>query len=158
MSFISGLSEAGKKAYHFILRGLTEGLSGTEIMKILREHGLGYRLSDFYNDLRILKGESIKWDSMKFVPRDKVISDRLYTPTELVSLNKYVTICEVEYIDTLTGEKKKSYVAVGHDAPLRRRDIEELAEETINYSPLQYLETEVYKIINVKPVRGFKRI
>ncbi|MEM2506957.1 MAG: hypothetical protein QXF61_07950 [Nitrososphaeria archaeon] len=158
MSFISGLSEAGKKAYHFILRGLTEGLSGTEILKILREHGLGYRLSNFYNDLRILKGETTKWDTIKYVPRDKVISDKLYTPTELTGLNKYITICKVEYVDVMTGEKRKSHIAVGHDAPLRRKDIEEMAEETINYSPLQYLETELYEVISIKPVRGFKRV
>lgn len=158
MSFIHGLSKAGQRVYHFLIEGLKRGLSGTEIMEILREHGLGYRLTDFYNDLRILRGEMKRWDTMKHVPRDKVITERLYTPTTTPLPAKFSTVLRVEYQDVETGEIGETYVTVHHDAPMRRRDLEELAISTVLSDVEEYTGCTRIRIRKVIPERGFVRL
>lgn len=158
MSFISGLSKMGQKVYQFILRGLSEGKSGIEIMKTLREQGLGYRLSDFYNDLRLLKGETVKWDTMRYVPREKVVTERLYTPTEKPIPTNFLTIMRIDYIDLMTMKKNYVYVSVHHEAPMKRIDLENEALLTIYERSVDYGILFDYKIINIVPERGFKRV
>ncbi|MEM1710623.1 MAG: hypothetical protein QW820_07010 [Sulfolobales archaeon] len=158
MGFIQFLSKAGQRVYHFLIKGIQEGLSGTEIMKTLRERGLGYRLTDFYNDLRVLKGEISKWDTMKFVPKDKVISERLYTPVTTTYPAKFATVFRIEYMDEATGLKDVRYVTVNHDAPMRRNDLEEKAVDTF-YTDLEGYEAYgLIRILRVIPERGFRRL
>lgn len=158
MGFIQFLSKAGQRVYHFLIDGLKKGLPGTEIMKTLRQHGLGYRLQDFYNDLRILKGEMEKWDTMKFVPRFKVISDKLYTPSEKVSKN-FMTVFEITYFDPEVGEYISQHVAVGHNAPMRRADLEQEALNVFcRYPKFDSVEECRNSIAKIMPVRGFKRV
>lgn len=158
MGFIQFLSRAGQRVYHFLLKGIQEGLSGTEIMKMLRERGLGYRLTDFYSDLRILKGEMGKWDTMKFVPKDKVISERLYTPVMTTYPTKFTTVFRIEYIEKTTGQKGERFIAVNHDAPMKRRELEEVAVSTF-YEDLEgygvFGDIEVTRVV---PERGFMRL
>lgn len=155
---IPGLSEGGRRALSFILKGLEEGLSGKKIIELLREHGLGYRLSDFYNDLRILKGEMKRWDTMKYVPKDKVISEKLYTPTEKMGKNKFITVFKLDVVDLLTGEKRIEHVSVGHDFPMRRKDLEEMAIKAITGKPERYDLSPLVEVIKIMPVKGFVRI
>lgn len=158
MSFIYGLSKAGQKVYHFLIEGIEKGLSGTEIMSILREHGLGYRLSDFYSDLRILRGEMTRWDTMKYVPKGKVISERLYTPTTTPLPTKFSTTVRVYYFIPETGEKDSQCVTVHHDTPLRREEIETLAEEIFRKNVVDYTGYEDVEILKLVPERGFMRV
>lgn len=148
----------GQKVYQFLVKGIQEGLSGTEIMKILREKGLGYRLQDFYNDLRILKGEIQKWDTMRFVPKEKIISERLYTPTTSPLPTKFSTIFRIDYYDPETGKKNSSYITIHHDTPMRRQDLEEMAMKTFLEGVEDYTGQTSVQILKIVPERGFKRI
>lgn len=127
-------------------------------MKILREHGLGYRLTDFYNDLRILRGEALRWDTMKYVPREKVITERLYTPTTTPLPTRFSTILRVEYQDTETGETGETYITLHHEAPLRRIELEEMAAKTVLEESEEYTGYTRIKVLNVVPERGFIRV
>jgi len=158
MVWFGGISEAGKRVINYLLKGIQEGLSGTEIMRILREHGLGYRLSDFYNDLRILKGETMKWETMKYVPKEKVISERLYTPTLKAGERKFLTVFEAIVYDPLTGERFTTYVSVGHDAPMKRAELEEEARELLEAKPKLYQMEYGYVVERLMPVRGYVRV
>lgn len=157
MGFILGLSRAGQRVYQFLLRGIKEGLPGTKIMEELRKHGLGYRLQDFYNDLRILRGEIKKWDTMKFVARNKVISEKLYTPVETPLKYKFTTVMRVEYINLDTGEKEEMYIGINHDNPMRREDLEEMALRIAQEQLEEYTGVTRGKILRAIPERGFRR-
>ncbi|MEM1726592.1 MAG: hypothetical protein QXH85_05690 [Candidatus Bathyarchaeia archaeon] len=158
MGWFGGISEAGKRVFNYLIKGIQEGLSGTEIMRVLREHGLGYRLSDFYNDLRILKGETLKWDTMKYVPRDKMISERLYTPTLRGGERKFLTVFEATVYDPSTGERFTTYVSVGHDTPMRRIELEEEARELLETKPELYQMEYGYVVEKLIPIRGYVRV
>jgi len=154
---IFGLSKKGQELFHFLIKGLQEGKSGLQILKELRELGLGYRTQDFYNDLRIVKGEILKWETMKFVKRDAVISESLYTPSERAK-TPFVTKVRVEIENVLTGERKEIYVSVTHDTPLKRRDIEEMAKYMISVNIPEYEKWDVWRYRVVTPVAGFRKV
>lgn len=158
MAWISGLSDLGRELYHYLVRGIYEGKSGTEILSGLRELGRGYRLTDFYSDLRILKGETLKWDTMKYVREEYTISDRLYTPAVYTAKYPYITRFEVTLQDPETGELYTAHTSVGHEVTMRRADLEALAEENIAKRQELYHELEGFEIIHIKPVGGFKRV
>lgn len=158
MAYFMGLSEKGRQVWHVLYRGVKEGLSGTEIMRILREQGLGYRLADFYNDLRLIKGETLKHETMKYVRRDYIISERLYTPSPHTGKFKFITNYRIDYIDLITGEKGTMYTSIGHDAPMRRKDLDELALQTAGIRLPGYEGIQLYEITRVIPVGGYKRI
>lgn len=158
MGWIYGLSEGGKRAYHFLIQGIRQGLSGAEILRTLRQHGLGYRIQDFYNDLRILTGEARKWDTMKFVPRDKVITEKLYTPATYMAKGNFITRFEVEVLDEETGEIKILYTSVIHDTPMTRRELEEIAKETIEVRLVKYEGMMKPKVLKIMPVGGYRRV
>jgi hypothetical protein len=139
------------------VRGIREGKSGVEIMKELRELGLGYRLTDFYNDLRIIKGEGMKWDTLKYVRRDRVISEDLYSLGNIRKDVRFLTTFEVEIEDLVTRQRKTVYVTVGHDIPLRRADLEEIALAPITENIPEYEGWTSYTIRRVVPVKGLRR-
>lgn len=154
----SSLSPGGRRAFAFILKGIREGLSGAEILRQLRAHGLGYRTSDFYNDLRIIQGAEKAWDTMKHVPKDKIITERLYMYNPEIRANNFITRFQVEYIDPVTGEKMTDYVSVAHESPMRRIDLEEEAKEAIQCKYGDYEVCVPLQITRIIPVGGFRRV
>lgn len=141
----------------FLLRGIREGLSGMEIMRALREQGLGYRLTEFYHDLRLLKGASERWDRVKYVPKDKIPSEELYVPSTLKVPSKYLTFFECEMRNRVTGEKVTKYFGVQHDVRYPVSVLEdmlhEFTEEWVRESP-QY---EEWDIVSAKPFKTLRR-
>ncbi len=158
MTWIYGLSEAGKKVYHFLISGIRQGLPGTKILDELRKHGLGYRIQDFYNDLRILKGEILRHDTMKYVPKDRIISEKLYTPAVYTAKGNFITRFYIELRNIMTGETYIEYTSVVHDTPMRRMDLEKLAEETIKIKYTDYLGITEVEITKIMPVGGYRKI
>jgi len=153
---IQGLSEKGKQLYHFILSGIQKGLSGAEILRQLRELGEGYRIQDFYNDLRIIKGETLKWDTMKYVRRDRVITEDLYTPA-VKTKAPFITRFYVELYNPITGEVSPVYVSVAHTSPMRREDLEDIALQYITPKVGEYEEWSKYEVRKIYPVGGFRQ-
>ncbi len=146
-----GLSEKGRQLWGFLERMFREGYSATEALETLREHGLGYRMTDFYKDWRIISGAVEKADRMKYVRRDYVISERLYTPGESRTGKRFVTTMKVKALDLITGETQDVYVKIGHDVPMIRADLEEMAKDiTRRYNQLPLEAMPVGGIRNVR--------
>jgi len=154
---IFGLSEKGKQLFHFIAKGIELGKSATQILKELRELGLGYRMQDFYNDVRIIKGEMLKWDTMKFVPRENIISESLYTPSERAKA-PFVTKVLVQYKNLETGEVKEKVISILHDHPMKREEIEEIAKDIISRHIPEYEKWNRWRFTKSMPLSGFRRI
>ena len=152
------LSAHGRKVYQFILSGIQRGLSGAQILRELRELGEGYRIQDFYNDLRIIKGEAARWDTMKYVRRDRVISADLYTPTTTPLPHNFITRFRVDYVDLQTNELKTLYTSVGHDIPMRRADLEDMIMMKLDEVMNVYENVMNYRIVRVMPVSGWRRV
>jgi len=151
------LSAQGRRVYQFLLKGIQEGKTGAQILRELRELGLGYRLTDFYNDLRILKGESMRWDTLKYVRRDRVISEDLYSPGNIRKDVRFLTTFEIEIEDVMTRAKSRVYVTVGHDVPMRRGELEEMALKTVESQIIHYEGWSIYRITRCVPVKGLRR-
>lgn len=84
------LSAGGRRFHNFIVRGIREGLSGAEILRLIRkEFGVAYRIQDFYADLRILKGAMQRWDTIKYVRNDRMPSERTFFPGLKVHRGNY---------------------------------------------------------------------
>jgi hypothetical protein len=158
MSVFELLSEAGRRLYQFLLKGLNEGKSGAQILRELRELGEGYRIQDFYNDLRILKGETERWDTMKHVRRDRTISEDLYTPLRFSGPGLFMTRFRVMIRDMQTGERIELYTSIFHGAPMLRGELEELVTEKINYMIEHYPSAFNWAIENITPVQGFRKV
>jgi hypothetical protein len=151
------LSEKGRQLYSFILKGLQEGKSGAEILRELRELGEGYRIQDFYNDLRIIKGEMPRWDTLKYVRRDRVISEDLYSPADLKIDRRFLTRIYIEIENPLTGERKSVVVGIGHDTPMRRKDLEDLALDKVIPHIEEYEQWSAYKVRKIYPIQGLRK-
>lgn len=152
-----GLSEKGRQVWQYLVKGIREGKSGAEIMRELRELGLGYRLQDFYNDLRIIRGEELRWDTLKYVRRDRVISEDLYSLGNIRKDVRFLTTFEIEIEDLETRQRKTVYVTVGHDIPMRREDLEEIALSPVLENVSEYEGWVNFRVTKVTPVKGLRR-
>jgi len=155
---ILGLSEHGRRLSGFLISALEKGLSGRQILEILRRQGLGYRMTVFYQDLRILKGVVEVAEAMKYVPKDKVISDRLYVPANLKVPQRYITKFRVEVENVITGERKTTYFTIAHDVTLPRSVLEAMVEEAYESWITESPQFSVERIVSIMPVGGMKRL
>ncbi|MBW2562202.1 MAG: hypothetical protein JRE40_15290 [Deltaproteobacteria bacterium] len=142
MSIIEGLSWFGERYFNFITRGIAEGLSANRIIKSIAEAGLPTaRRSTMLRDIRLIRGVERVVEPMRYVGRERVISDRLYAPSDKPMHRRYYTVVRVEGYDVETGEKFSQHVTVAHDTLLKRSEIEEAAEGLmIDESPTKVVE------------------
>lgn len=145
---IEGLSEKGAKVFNFLIKGVREGLSGRQVLEALRSQGLGYRMSDFYRDFRLVKAAEGKWDTMKWTPHDRFIPEEYYKKAKAPLRANYMTTVKIRALDKETGEVKDRFVSIFHDRPKTR---EELEEEAIN---LMQSESEELEPIEAMPVKA----
>ena len=103
------------------------GLSGRQLLLMLREKGLGYRTQTFYNDYRIVRESVKKWENMKYIRKDRLIPEHWYSETLTPLETNYQTTFEIEAFDIRLNTRVTRYVTVGHDTIMRRADLERLA-------------------------------
>jgi len=127
MSMLQGLSKFARSEFPYMLRGLREGLSGRQILQVLRDTGRGYRTQTFYEDLGVLTKARDRWDTMKFVRRDSTITDKHYAYTQVPMANRYQTTIRVRGYSMKTGDPVERHVTLGHDSLRIRRELEDLA-------------------------------
>lgn len=131
MSMLQGLSSNGQTEFGYILRGIRKGLSGTQILGILQDSNRGYRVSTFFEDFRSITKSYQKWDRMKFVRRDFVISEKHYSYVQVRMDNRYQTTIRVRGYNMHTGEQVERNVTIGHDTVQVRQVLEDLAAELV---------------------------
>jgi len=118
-----------KLAQSFIESGLRRGLSGAEILRALREAGLGYRTVEFYRDVRYWRDIIEHGSPMKYIAKTLKIPEHWYLQTSADWGAKYVTRYLIRVFDPETGRTTERPVWVKHDEPLSRRELEEIIEE-----------------------------
>jgi hypothetical protein len=89
---------------------------------------------------------------MRFVGREKTISERLYQERAFDRPWRYSTTVELHGYSEKTGEKQTRHVTVTHDTLMHREELEASALQTMDEaSPDFVLET-------LMPVEGYRRV
>jgi hypothetical protein len=158
------MSLSQRLAQSFIISGIMKGLSGNQILKALREQGLGYRTSEFYRDYQYWRQAYEKSIRMRYTRRDSVISEDRYIETYSRVRGGYQTVFRVDVFDRSTLERKSFYVTVIHEhyengvlVPDRgqiytRAELEEKALQAFQYR----VTAGQYEVENIVPVMGWK--
>lgn len=117
---LAQLSQKGREVAHFLMWAANEGLSGAEVLEILRMHGLGYRTQDFYNDWRIITSISRKVPALRSVRWDRRVSFEAHEPAEFRFRECYVytVFVDVECYNCATrafAYKSREYITLRFD-------------------------------------------
>jgi len=134
-----------------IKAGVQAGYSTTDIISVLSEHELSYRRTTMLSDIRTVQGAAEDWGRMRFVGRDKTVSERLYQEREFDRPWRYSTTVELKGYSEKTGEKQTRHVTVTHDTLMHREELEAAALQTMDeVSPDLIVES-------LMPVEGYRR-
>lgn len=110
-----GLSEKGLKIWQFLEKGVREGLSFNQIIRLAREQGISYRRQDMLRDLRIISKAIGKFDWQQRSPMNRVVDEEFVVRTHKPTVRKFVVTFEVKFMDTLTGETITKHLSVTSD-------------------------------------------
>lgn len=120
-------------ARNFIPGLLSQGLSGAQTLRTLREFGIGYREQDFYNDWREFTGREQKKDTYKYLrPEYKPSLQNIQVTHENLS-TEYEYFFTVKGRDKLTGETVTKDWRLGTDELITRAEAEESEAELQDY-------------------------
>lgn len=147
---LEGLSERGRQVFNFLLKGAKEGLSGADVLRTLRQHGLGYNKQIFYRDYRIVKVAQGRWDSMKWTPHNRIIPEEYYKTAKSPLRGNYMTTVKIRALDTETSEIVDRYVTIFHDRLKTREEIESEAIELLQ------TESKELEPIEAMPIRALQ--
>jgi len=151
-------------AQPFILKGLMQGLSGRQILSSLRETGLGYRIQEFYRDLRYWRDAFEKSQRMRYTPRTARISEDRYVETWSRQRGGYQTVFRIDVFDRTMGQEKSFHITVVHEHPeagqlvpdqeqvYTRAELEQAALQQFRYR----VSAGEYEVRNIVPVFGWK--
>lgn len=110
-----GLTEKGLKIWQFLEKGVREGLSFNQIIRIAREQGISYRRADMLHDLRVIAKAVGKTDWQVRAPSHRVVDEDFVIRTKNPTPKRFMVTFEVEFRDLLSGEIQKKYITVGSD-------------------------------------------
>jgi len=147
---IEGLSPQGIRAFSFLQKGISEGLSGRAILSELKEAGLSYRWSTFYRDLRLIRASEKDWSTLKYNPHNRVLPEESYKTAKAPLETNFQTTFKVRGVNSETGEIEDHFITIGHDTPMLRGELEEEVLELIG------TESVAFEPIEVMPVRALK--
>jgi len=133
---LKGLSARGRGLQAFLKSAVEAGMGANETLKVFQDAGVGYKRSTFLSDFRVVSGAEEIAERMKYVGRESVVSEDLYSPGFSRTKYKYLTRIKATVYDTIADEERSVTVTVGHDTVLRRLDIEEAASDIIETSPI----------------------
>lgn len=120
------LSPKGQRVWMFYERGLREGLSFNEIIRIVREAGLGYRRTEMLADLRKMAAYLGRWDWLQRRPRHLQIPEEAFAPTRTPTPQPYMVTVEGEVFNPYTGEREVVYYSLGYpDRPSVEQALED---------------------------------
>ena len=149
---LRGISYWGRKFAHYVAKGIERGLSKVGIARVLRRWFKEYTVSEIYNDYELIKEAKETWRRMRYIRRDRRISEKFYKASYKRLKNRYLTTFELDIINLDTGAREKRYVTVGHERLRLRRTLERdavaIAKGT---SPRIVIE-------KIKPVSGVRSV
>jgi len=124
------------------------------VYNVLKQYGLSYRRQDMLNDWNIIKGYEKMRNTMKYVPRAKLISDKLYIPTSKPLPKKYTTKFYVKVLNRRTKAVEPRFAVIRHDSTLRRQDLEEDVMKM--FEQAKEVGSEDVDILSLMPIAGWK--
>ena len=139
-------------------RGYGSGQAYEEYMRVREYIPRQYRIrkTDFLRLYREYANIEMRHRQLRSVRRDRIPSERLYSPRPLYTHRRYHTILKFEGYDKTTGEPITAYYTFTHDTLMRRGELEERALEWIKTieggSPKEWKRATVwegYRNINV---------
>jgi len=127
-----GLTERGLKVWQFLEKGIRQGLSFNQIIRLAREHGIGYRRKDMLHDLRVISKAIGKFDYLKRMPKHNIINEDTVVRTKYPTPKKFMVTFKVTLYDQSTGSTMVKYFTVGSDY----------------HQPLSFYERSLYNAFN----------
>ena len=109
-----------------------QGLSANEALRRLRKMGLGYRRTDFLEDLGIISKEKKKDAKVTTAAR------RRATPEVRNIRNKYYSLIHYQILDRVTGQVITKQIYISHDTPRTIGEIEKTAWEQLKENAENY--------------------
>lgn len=114
-----------------------------------REAGWGYKYTSMLKDIRTVQGAVDVWERMKYVRRDRTISEPLYREREFERPFRYSTKFAVRGFNLETEQDETHYFWVHHDALMIRGDLE--ADVLTGMDE----ESPFFLIDNLMPIEGY---
>lgn len=125
---LKGLSERGSEFVQYLKSGIKQGLSGNRILSSIQDAtGKAYQRTVFLADMRVLRGAEETFKGLKFIRRDRLVSERHYQTTVKTMNTRYKTVVEIHGISKITGDPTDRFITVGHDTLLTRGELERAA-------------------------------
>lgn len=142
--------ERRRRAGEFILSGIVRGLSGRTILKILQEHGLGYRRGDFYRDLRMYKEALSLPEDLLNYPSRFVIDPELmpHVKTRIV-IGKWMMRIEYTIKDSPIFERvgQRMFLMIRGEKPVSVGELREFIREKLVHGSRTVREDEEFDAI-----------
>ena len=139
-------------------RGYGSGQAYEEYMRVREYIPREYRLrkTDFLRLYREYAGIEMRHREIRSVGRNRIPSERLYSPRPLFTGRRYHSVCKVIGYHKDTGERVEQFFTLSHDTLMKRKEIEERLLELVkaregNY-PVKWERAvlwEGYRNINV---------
>lgn len=127
--------------YPFVLKGVSEGLSGRQILGALREQGMGLRTQTFYRWLGQAKQELAAEPGIVGLESDQYpATDDIAAWPTTTGREGYLHIVEYSTKNRITGEVETKTISIFNDELLTRGEAESTAEEIIRSNEAEYPE------------------
>lgn len=110
-----GLTEKGMRIWQFLEKGVREGLSFNQIIRIAREQKISYRRADMLHDLRIISKAVGKTDWQARAPSHRVVDEDFVIRTKNPTPKRFLVTFEVTFRDLLVEDIVTKYITVGSD-------------------------------------------
>lgn len=138
ISFLAGLSVAARTAYPIILRGVSEGLSGNAIQRVLSIVGPGLRRNIVQDVVRRIKDIQLANTQLKFIRKDRAPNPANLRPALHKIRRAFSFTIEVRGTAIDTGENILQHVTVTTDAPFARGLMEQEAIDVVQAGKRKY--------------------
>lgn len=155
---VEAWTEARLNAQIWIQWGVARGWSGVAILDALREVNLGYRMTNFYDDLRRIKGVGVESRYVKALPETSSVPRRymVETPSEIWHIPEpHKGVFGVSLFDPETGEGWVETYDVGFDREITTLEAMSYVEKELPWSTYEPgMEIDAVELIGWKHKAG----
>lgn len=116
----------------FILKGITQGLSGNAIQKALTANGLGVRRTDLLSRIAQLSNVPQRASVLRFVPNGAYPGQDLFTVGGSYQTKPYLYTVRMDVVDNVTGERRTMWRQISSSDVLTPGEAKEAAEDNIS--------------------------
>lgn len=118
------------KAQFIMVNRIREGLSNaTQVLRELRDMGLGFRTQTFYQDWNYFDAQFGKEGHAKFLNAFSTPGERSIVNTPWATNRLYSYRVRLLIQDSNTGEEREEWVSIEYDEKLTRSEAEEMARD-----------------------------